>query len=88
MGCFHGLNVEAQGNYARGLAEIIFPGGIFMLYAMAPKKEARMGFGVTPDQVRSIFVPWFDVEKMEQGAFWDRKSTWFWMKRNQAAVEN
>jgi hypothetical protein len=34
-----------------------------------------------PELVRAVFEPWFEIEREERGAFWDRGSTWFWMKR-------
>jgi cyclopropane fatty-acyl-phospholipid synthase-like methyltransferase len=86
MGCFHGLNSDSQRRYAQGLAEAMIPDGRYMLYALEPKNESGMSFGLTPDQVQTVFAPWFEFDRVEKGAFWDRKSTWFWMKRNQAAA--
>ena len=81
MGCFHGLSKEGQQKYAQGLADILIPGGRFMLYVLDPHQEAGISFGITPERVRAIFDPWFDLERTEPGNFWSRKSAWFWMTR-------
>ena len=81
MGCFHGLKPEGQRRYAEGLAGILVPGGRYMLYTLDPRKQAGISFGMSFDQVPPIFAPWFDIDRTERGSFWDRGSTWFWMKR-------
>lgn len=88
MGCFHGLSQEGQRAYAQGLSEVLMPGGRYMLYAIEPRKETLVSFGMTPEQVKPVFEPWFEIEHMEGGSFWDRKSTWFYMKRRQDGAEN
>ena len=81
MGCFHGLSQDGQQKYAQGLADILIPGGRFMLYVLEPHQETGISFGVTPERVRAVFDPWFDLERTEPGNIWSRKSTWFWMAR-------
>lgn len=81
MGCFHGLNPEGQLNYVQGLADILLPGGRYLLYALEPQKDAGMTFGIKAERVSSVFGPWFDLDRVEPGAFWARKSNWFWMTR-------
>ena len=81
MGCFHGLNPEGQQRYAEGLAGVLIPNGLYMLYVLDPRKEVGMSYGLTPDRVKAVFASWFEVESTKPGAFWDRKSTWFWMRR-------
>lgn len=84
MGCFHGLKPDGQLRYAQGLADVLIPNGQYMLYVLEPHKEAAITFGQTADQVQTVFAPWFDIERVQPGTFWDRKSTWFWMKRKMA----
>jgi SAM-dependent methyltransferase len=81
MGCFHGLNAEGQRCYVEGLAANLAPGGLFMLYTLEPRKEAGIMFGMSPEHVQAVFEPWFDIVRVEPGAFGNRGSTWFWMKR-------
>ena len=81
MGCFHGLSPEGRRRYAEGLANILVPGGWYMLYTLDRRKQGGITFGISPEIVQTVFAPWFDIDRMERGAFWDRGSTWFWMKR-------
>lgn len=81
MGCFHGLNPVNQRRYAEGLAALMPSGGRFMLYTLDPHAEAGVSFGITPEQVRAVFGPYFEVVREERGSFWKRGSTWFWMTR-------
>jgi SAM-dependent methyltransferase len=81
MGCFHGLKEEDQQRYAQGLAEVLIPGGKYMLYVLHPRKQGPTRFGMAPEAVRAVFAPYFEIEREETGKFWDRGSTWFWMKR-------
>jgi SAM-dependent methyltransferase len=81
MGCFHGLSPDGQRRYAEGLAKIMVPGGRFLLYTLDPHKDTGFSFGMQPEAVKAVFAPWFDVVRVERGAFWSRQSTWFWMER-------
>jgi SAM-dependent methyltransferase len=82
MGCFHGLDPEGQQRYARGLADLMLPGGRFLLYVLDPRKELGVSYGISVEKVRSVFEPWLKLEKTERGSFWDRNSTWFWMRKD------
>ena len=82
MGCFHGLSPDGQRRYAVGLAKTLVPGGRYMLYTLDPRKEAGLSFGMQPEAVKVVFAPWFDIVRMERGAFWSRGSTWYWMVRS------
>jgi len=81
MGCFHGLSPEGQHHYAEGLAAVLLPGARYMLYALDPRKQAGISFGILPEQVQSVFAPNFEILRVERGSFWNTGSTWFWMKR-------
>lgn len=83
MGCFHGLRAEGQERYVEALAQILIPGGRYMLYTIDPVSPGNASFGISMDQVKQIFKPWFDIQHIERGTFRDRGSTWFWMARNQ-----
>ncbi len=81
MGCFHGLSPDGQRRYVEGLAKTLVPGGRYMLYTLDPRKEAGFSFGMQPEAVKAVFAPWFDIARVERGAYWSRGSTWFWMER-------
>lgn len=81
MGCFHGLNPDGQRGYVEGLSALLQPGGQFMLYTLNPRKEAGFAFGMSPEQVQSVFAESFDITRIERGSFWGDRSTWFWMER-------
>lgn len=81
MGCFHGLRPEGQRRYAEGLAQVLIPGGRFMLYTLDPLAGAGFTFGVSPAAVRAVFAPWFEIRREQRSPFGSRGSTWFWMER-------
>lgn len=81
MGCFHGLSLDGQRRYAEALAAILIPGGRYLLYVLDPRKELGVSFGMTPEQVREIFEPGFEILRVERGAYWTERSTWFSMAR-------
>lgn len=81
MGCFHGLSPEGQRGYIEGLADFLVPGGKYMLYALQPRKQAGISYGVTPEHVQEVFSPWFGIDRIERGEFRDLGSAWFWMTR-------
>jgi len=83
MGCFHGLSPEGQRRYAEELAATLIPGGRYMLYTLAPRRQAGISFGVLPEYVQAVFTPWFGIAQMERGTFWGNDSTWFWMEHKQ-----
>jgi SAM-dependent methyltransferase len=80
MGCFHGLSPQGQRSYAEGLAKALVPGGWYLLYTLDPGKEAGISFGMTPESVKEVLEPWFDITHTERGLNGSRGSTWFWME--------
>lgn len=86
MGCFHGLSEDGQRRYVKGLAPQMQPGGWVMLYTRDPSSSGGRMFGVTPERVRAIFAPWFEIERLERDDE-GGGSTWFWMRRREAAPE-
>jgi cyclopropane fatty-acyl-phospholipid synthase-like methyltransferase len=81
MGCFHSLNADGQRRYIAGLSSLLVPGGLYMLYALDPRQESGRSFGITPEQVQTVFSPAFDIQRVERGEFRKIGSTWFWMRR-------
>jgi cyclopropane fatty-acyl-phospholipid synthase-like methyltransferase len=81
MGCFHGLSPEDQRRYVEGLARLMQTGGQFLLYALAPRQEAGIAFGLQSEQVREVVAPFFKVTKEAPSDFWRGRATWYWMER-------
>lgn len=81
MGCFHGLNDARQQRYVTGLAACLLPGARYLLYTLDPRRQACVSFGLSPEQVQTVFAPWFEIERSERGGFRRSGSTWFWMVR-------
>jgi cyclopropane fatty-acyl-phospholipid synthase-like methyltransferase len=87
MGCFHGLSQAGRSRYAEELAKIMVAGGRYLLYTLDPRKEGGISFGIQPEVVKEVFAPWFDITRVERGAFWARGSTWFWMDRKSEIIK-
>jgi SAM-dependent methyltransferase len=81
MGCFHGLNADDQRRYVAGLASLLLPGGLCLLYAVKPRREVGVAFGMLPEQVQAAFAPAFELQRMKTGGPWEQGSTWFWLRR-------
>lgn len=60
IGCGHAIGAENQAKYARDVADLLTPNGVFMLYAHCPS-EGRTNFGLTADDVMRLFTPHFDI---------------------------
>ncbi len=78
IGCGHSLSSEAYPEYIRSLAQIVRPGGIFMLYMFRPTPGRRMGF--EPEVVEQLFGEYFrpiwiglgDERAADVGSAWYR----------------
>ena len=67
IGCLHGVPPERWERYAEGLARLVRPGGVYLLYAFAPRPERPVPQGIAPEEVRDIFAPAFAVEREAVG---------------------
>ncbi len=77
MGCLHSLTPEGQARYAAGLARLLRPGGLYMLYAFKP--EAGAAGGLAEEAVAQLFAPGFEVILIEQGQ--GRPSAWYTLRK-------
>jgi SAM-dependent methyltransferase len=76
IGCLHSIAASGRTGYAAGLAQVVRPGGTFLLYAFAPGGAA---VGLTGQDVRGTFAGAFDVVGVEEGK--GRPSAWYTLVR-------
>jgi SAM-dependent methyltransferase len=82
IGCLHSLPPEKQEQYAAGLARLVRPGGLYMLYAFLPWPDRHDSQGVTPEEIHRLFGSAFIVERQEGGDDpTGPRSAWTWMRR-------
>jgi len=81
IGCFHGLPTEGQQRYASDLAQLMTPGGRYMLYTHDPDEARSANFGISQEDVRALFSEAFTITRQEHGEFRGGGTTWFWMAR-------
>lgn len=82
IGCLHSVPPEGWERYAEGLARLVSPGGLYMLYAFTPRADRSGPRGVAPEDVRRLFGPAFAVERQEGGDDpTGPRSAWYWLRR-------
>ena len=82
IGCLHSLSPEAWGRYAAEVARLVRLGGLYLLYAFAPRPDRSIPRGVAPEEVSSLFAPAFAVEREKVGKDpTGPQSAWYWLRR-------
>jgi len=82
IGCLHGIPRERHGDYAREVARLARPGGLYMLYAFGPRAARGRMLGLTPEAVRGLFGAAFVVEREARGSDPSGPpSSWYWLRR-------
>jgi len=82
IGCLHSLPPEGWERYAAGVARLVRPGGLYLLYAFTPRPDHSTTREVAPEEVRSLFAPVFAVEREERGEDpTGPRSAWYWLRR-------
>lgn len=84
IGCLHGIPQPGRARYAAGLARLLRPAGLYLLYAICPSPDRPARPGIAPAAVRELFAPAFVVERQEEGRDRGRPSVWYWMSRRAA----
>lgn len=77
MGCFHSLDPSGRPRYAEGLARLLQPGALHLLYAFKPGGDGPPG--VAAQDVLATFQAAFRAVKIEQGS--GRPSAWYTLER-------
>ena len=82
IGCFHALDAEGWTRYRDQLGRLLGLGACFMLYAFGPRRGRLMDMGITPDEVRRLFEPDFEVLRVDGGTDPSGPSAaWYWLER-------
>ncbi|MEE8391145.1 MAG: class I SAM-dependent methyltransferase [Anaerolineae bacterium] len=88
VGCLHTIPQESWEQYTKGLARLVRPGGLYLLYAFTVHPDRPTPRGMTPEEVRRLFDPAFIVERQEGGGDpTGPQSTWYWLRRVGPALD-
>lgn len=87
VGCFHAQAAPVRLQYAKHVARLLKPGGLFLLFAHLREESAGdEGRWVTARQIDTLFAQDFTVERMVPGTTTVRDNTWpsgwYWLRRN------
>jgi SAM-dependent methyltransferase len=82
IGCSHSLPADQMDRYAKQLADLVRPGGIFMLYMFRPTPDDTRG--LDPEDVQALYAPAFDLTWSDLGTDTaaSRRSAWYRLTRN------
>jgi SAM-dependent methyltransferase len=86
MGCLHGVDAPARPRYVAGLAGHMRPGGLYLLYAFGPSRRLGREMGLSPEEVRPLFAPAFELLRVEHGkGRGGVGSAWYTFRKNSVA---
>ena len=81
IGCLFTLKPEGRKNYTRGLARLLVPQGVYMLYAWLPRPWKGQTWGMSPEEVESLLRRDFAHIKTVTGEEKGSPSAWYWYER-------
>ena len=81
LGCLHALNTKKQKNYVRGLADVLKPGALYLLFGLKFHNEFGFKFGLSCGQVIDLFRQYFNLESRREDFLWYKPGAWFWLRR-------
>lgn len=86
VGCFHAQAAPVRMQYAKHVARLLRPGGLFLLFAHLREESAGdEGRWVTASQIDALFMHEFTLERMVPGTTTVRDNTWpsgwYWLRR-------
>jgi 2-polyprenyl-3-methyl-5-hydroxy-6-metoxy-1,4-benzoquinol methylase len=85
IGCLFTLKEEGRRDYSNQLSRLLRPGATYMLYAWLPRPWRGRIWGITPEEVRELFVPEFREEKTVVGEEKGAPSAWYWLVRAESS---
>ena len=82
IGCLHSVPPERWERYAAGLARLVRPGGLYVLYAFTHRPDRPVPRGIASEEVQRLFASAFAVERQEGGNDpTGPRSAWYWLRR-------
>jgi hypothetical protein len=79
IGCFHSLSSRARARYVPRLAQLIHPGGTYLLYTRLADPEEPEDIPPSESDIMQAFSPFFLMINKELGTDRERTSAWYWM---------
>lgn len=80
LGCLHSIEASARVRYARGVARLVAPGALFLLYSFMPNQ--LLSNSLTRSEGQTLFGPAFTLERAVESL--DRPgipAAWYWLHR-------
>lgn len=82
MGCLHSLSGEDRTRYARSLARLLVPGGLYMLYGFDQDPAGESGArGFASGEIAARFVPPFEMVWLRPSLQGERPVAWYLLRR-------
>ena len=81
IGCFHLLPAEKIESYISGLDEILVDKGLFLLNAFTPRYKGNKKTGYNAEEIKSLFSPIFNIDRVEEHSYWRFPANWYWMTK-------
>ncbi len=82
MGCLHSLSGQDRAHYAQSLAQLVAPGGLYMLYGFDLTPTADGGArGFAAGEIAARFAPHFEMLWQRPGWQGQRPVAWYLLRR-------
>ncbi|ROQ89582.1 methyltransferase domain-containing protein [Desulfosoma caldarium] len=81
IGCLFALSQDGRRRYARELERLTAPGAWYMLYAWLPRPWRGGLWGISVNEVESLFGGEFTRERYVIGEEKGHPSAWYWYRR-------
>ncbi len=85
VGCVHGMDPAELPAYAAGLARLVRPGGVYLLFAHLRQDPEQRGIGLLEGAAERLFAGAFEIVAAERGettvAGATSASAWYTMRR-------
>lgn len=82
IGCLHSLDEAKWAPYADGLAQVVRPAGIYMLYAWLPRVWQGKHRGIASRMLVNLLAPGFCHQDTVSGEENGAPSAWYWFVRS------
>lgn len=78
IGCLHSIDSGDHQGYARQVAQLLAPAGVYMLYAWLPRSLNGRRYGLTVEQAHALFQPALTEMKTVVGEEKGNPTAWYW----------